>query len=89
MITMHGISDALLPVSHHALYRALVEARGYGDNLVQAYVNTGHAAFSAEQFLAVLAAMEHWLDTGMRPDSSFFPEPVGFDNAFVPPAWPY
>lgn len=89
MITMHGISDALLPVSHHALYRALVEARGYGDNLVQAYVNTGHAVFSAGQFLATVAAMEHWLDTGLPPDASFFPEGTGFNNSFVPPPWPY
>jgi pimeloyl-ACP methyl ester carboxylesterase len=89
VVTMHGIFDAMLPVSHQAAYRALVDAAGAGDKLVQAYVPTGHATFSAEQYLATLAAMEHWLDTGIQPDASFFPESVGFDNGYVPPDWPY
>jgi len=33
--------------------------------------------------------MERWLNTGVRPDASFFPEDKGFDNKFVPPPWPY
>ena len=39
--------------------------------------------------VAALAAMEHWLNTGVRPDASFFPETLGFDGSFVPPPWPY
>jgi hypothetical protein len=71
------------------VYRALVDAAGDGDKLVQVYVNAGHASFSAGQFLAALAAIEHWLDTGARPDGSFFPDTQGFDDSFVPPSWPY
>jgi hypothetical protein len=53
------------------------------------YARAGHASFSAEQYLKALAAMEHWLDTDVRPDASFFPESAGFDNSYVPPPWPY
>jgi hypothetical protein len=67
-----------------------VEASGCLENLVQAYVSAlGHNAFTTRQLLAGLAAMESWLDTGKRPDASAFPEALGFDNAFVPPPWPY
>jgi hypothetical protein len=89
VVTMHGIVDPMLPVSHEAVYRGLVDAAGRGDNLVQVYPNAGHASFSAEQFLSALAAIEYWLDGGVRPDASFFPEGHGFDNSFVPPPWPY
>ena len=89
VVMMHGILDALLPVSHAAVYRDVADAAGHGDKLVQAFVDTGHASFSAGQFLSTLAAIEHWLDTGVRPDASFFPEAEGFDNSFVPPPWPY
>jgi hypothetical protein len=41
------------------------------------------------QLLATLEAMERWLNTGVRPDASFFPEDKGFDPKFVPPPWPY
>ncbi len=87
---MHGIYDYMLPPYNEAFYRALIEANGKGDNLVQTYVNVpGHVAFSSEQFLVVLNAMEHWLNTGVQPDASFFSQSLGFDNSFVPPAWPY
>jgi hypothetical protein len=33
--------------------------------------------------------MERWLDSGVRPDASFFPEDKAFDDKFVPPSWPY
>jgi hypothetical protein len=38
--------------------------------------------------LATLAALESWLDTGVKPGASFFPESEGFDSKFVPPPWP-
>lgn len=89
VVAMHGIRDPMLPVSHQSVYRALVEEAGRGESLVQVYANVGHASFSAPQFLAALAALEFWLDTGVRPDTSFFPESEGFDNGFVPGPWPY
>ena len=90
VLTMHGIFDPMLPVSHEAVYRDLVSAWGRDVMLVQSYVNTpGHGSFPAGQYLSVLAAMEHWLDTGIRPDAALFPTSEGFDTAFVPPPWPY
>jgi pimeloyl-ACP methyl ester carboxylesterase len=89
LLTMHGVYDPMLPTSHEALYGALVETAGHRDQLVQVYARAGHASFSAEQYLKALAAMEHWLDTDVRPDASFFPESAGFDNSYVPPPWPY
>ena len=89
LLTVHGILDPFAPVSGESEYRSAVDARGQGDKLVQAYANTWHATFSASQYLSALAAMDHWLDTGVRPDASFFPEAQGFDTAFVPPPWPY
>ncbi len=89
-LTMHGRYDAVLPVSNELVYRHLVNTAQRNDLLYQTYVDIiGHISFSAEQYLAGLAAMEHWLDTGVRPDASFFPESLGFNNTFVPPPWPY
>jgi len=89
VVMMQGIFDPIVVPSNDAVYGDLVEDRGKGHELVQVYVDTWHGPFSAEQYLAALAAMEHWLETGVRPGTSFFPESLGFDNNFVPPPWPY
>jgi hypothetical protein len=87
---MHSKFDGLVFVSQESYYAALVQAAGYSDQLVQAYVNdVGHGLFSADQYLSVLAAMESWLGTGVRPDESRLPASKGFDLGFVPPAWPF
>ena len=89
-LTLHTTMDGLAEVAHESAYRAQVEWWGGLDRLVQVYVKgVGHCAFTSAQFLATLEAMERWLDTGTRPDASFFPEDKGFDNKFVPPPWPY
>ena len=90
VITMHGMYDPVAWVTHESVYRGLVDAAGNGDKLVQVYVNApGHAAFSFDQLMATLNAMESWLNSGVAPDASAFPENVGFDNSYVPPPWPY
>lgn len=89
VVMMLGIFDPLVVPSNGAVYRTLAEARGNDDKLVQVYVNTWHGPYSAEQYLATLVALEHWLNTGIRPDTSFFPENLGFDNNFVPTPWLY
>lgn len=90
VIAVHGMYDPVCWVTHESLYRGLVDAAGNGDKLVQVYVNApGHVAFSFEQLMAALNAMESWLDNGVPPDASAFPENIGFDNSFVPPPWPY
>lgn len=90
VITLHTTADTLADVSHESAYRAAVEAWGSADYLAQAFVSgVGHCAFTATQLTTTLTAMEKWLDTGVRPDASSFPEAQGFDNHFVPPPWPY
>jgi hypothetical protein len=89
VVTLHTTADTVADVSNEGAYRAAVEASGCTDLLAQAYVSgVGHCAFTAAQILTTLAAMEKWLDTGVRPDASSFPEAQGFDNRFVPPLWP-
>jgi pimeloyl-ACP methyl ester carboxylesterase len=90
VISMHGMFDPVAWVTHESAYRELVNASGNGDRLVQIYVNApGHVSFSFDQLMAALKAMESWLDLGVRPDTSAFPENIGFDNSFAPPPWPY
>jgi len=90
VITLHTTLDTLADIRHESAYRQTVAESGCLKNLVQAYVTgVGHCAFTAKQLLATLAAMESWLDTGTPPGASAFPEALGFNNAFVPPPWPY
>ncbi|MBZ5726406.1 MAG: hypothetical protein LAP87_15575 [Acidobacteriia bacterium] len=90
VITLHTTADGLADVSHESSYRAAVDVWGRADFLHQAFVTgVGHCAFTATQLLTTLTAMEKWLDTGIHPDASSFPETQGFDNHFVPPPWPY
>ena len=89
VVMMQGIDDPLVIASNAAVYHDLAEARRHENKLAQAYVNTWHGPYSAEQYLAALAALENWLNTGTKPDAWFFPESLGFDNSFIPPAWPY
>jgi hypothetical protein len=90
VITLHTTDDGLAEINNESFYRDAVESWGCSQNLAQAFVSrAGHCAFTATQILTTLAAMEKWLDTGVRPDASSFPEEQGFDNRFVPPPWPY
>jgi len=90
VITMHSKFDGLVFVSQETHYAALVQSTGCSDQLVQAYVDdVGHSSFSADQYLSVLAAMESWLDTGVRPDATLLPASKGFDLGFLPPLWPF
>jgi alpha-beta hydrolase superfamily lysophospholipase len=90
VLTMHSKSDGLISVSQESYYAALVQAAGYSDQLVEAYVNdVPHASFTADQYLSVLAAMESWLDTGVRPDATLLPTSMDFDLTYVPPQWPF
>ncbi len=90
VLTLHTTLDTLTELRHESAYRVTVEASGCLEYLRQAYVSgVGHCGFTAKQLLAALAAMEGWLDTGLAPEASAFPEALEFDNRFVPPPWPY
>jgi pimeloyl-ACP methyl ester carboxylesterase len=88
VLTMHAKFDGSLFVSNESYYAALVQAAGSSDKLVQSYVNmVGHCSFSADQYKSGIAAMNSWLDTGVRPDASLLPPSLGFDLEYVPPPW--
>ena len=90
VLTLHATGDGLAGVDNEGWYRDAVASRGASQLLAQAFVaGVGHCAFTATQYLTALAAVENWLDTGVRPDASSFPEAQGFDNRFVPPSWPW
>jgi len=90
VITLHTTGDGLADITNEGYYRDAVASWSCPDKLYQAYVGgVGHCAFTATQILTTLAAMEKWLDTGVRPDASAFPESQGFDTRFVAPKWPY
>ena len=90
VLTLHTTLDPMADVRNESAYRHTLEASGCLNNLAQAYVAAvGHCAFTARQLLAALAAMEKWLETGVAPSASAFPEALGFNNRFVPPPWPY
>jgi len=90
LLTLHTTLDGNVDVRSESAYRQTVESAGAMANLTQAYVGgLGHCAFTAKQLLATLGAVEHWLETGTRPDASALPNSLGFDNTFVPRPWPY
>jgi hypothetical protein len=73
-LDIHTIADQLVPVEQENWYGKLVERRGDGPLLRQAYVNTtGHCAFQPAETVAALHAVEHRLDTG-RWDGTTAPE---------------
>ncbi len=90
VLTLHTTSDALAEINNEGYYRDAVASWNCSDKLLQAYVSgVGHCAFTATQILTALAAMETWLNTGVRPSGAAFPGAQGFDSGFVPPRWPY
>lgn len=90
IITLHSAYDGLMRTETENLFLAEVQQASREDHLVQVFTAMpGHCSFSTGQLLATLGAMEHWLDTGARPDTSFFPASAGFLVGFVPPRWPF
>ena len=89
MLSIHTYSDGLVPVQHQAAYRDTVAAAGQSDNLVQAYTDAvGHCAFTPEQLITSIVAMDYWLDTGVAPGDEFFAASLGFLPDFEPAPWP-
>ena len=88
VLTMHHPFDGLAYVTNESYYGGLVEAAGAEFLLMQTYVKgaPGHCNFTPAQYLDTLNAMNSWLDTGERPDASFFPA-ARFDLTFVPGPW--
>ncbi len=90
VLTLHTTTDGLVPAAHESVYRELVARAGREALLRQVYTDAvGHCAFTPEQLVTVVRAMEFWLETGASPGPEFFPEDLGFVPDFVPPRWPY
>ncbi len=90
MLRMHTKVDGLCPVGRESAYYQLVEQAGSLGNLVQVYTDgIGHCVYTSDQLLSALDAMQDWLNKGIKPDASFFPESQGFDNSFTPPPYQY
>jgi pimeloyl-ACP methyl ester carboxylesterase len=88
VLTMHAKFDGLVFVSNESYYAQLVRTSHSSKRLVQSYVNTvGHCSFTADQYLSGMAAMNSWLETGVRPDASLLPPSQGFDLEYVPSPW--
>ena len=88
VLTMHHQFDGLAYVTNESYYGGLVEAAGAEFLLMQTYVKgaPGHCNFAPVQYIDTLNAMNAWLDTGERPDASFFPA-ARFDLTFTPGPW--
>lgn len=91
VLALHTEGDCLATPNNESAYRDTVERRGMGDLLMQAFVPGGaHCTFTSAQEIAAIDAMMSWLETGTRPDPSFFfPAALGFDSGFIPPPWPW
>jgi pimeloyl-ACP methyl ester carboxylesterase len=89
VITLHSSGDALAIPGHESEYFEVVKEAGRLDLLVQKYTNGPyHCAFTPAQDIAAVDAMMYWLDSGSRPDDSFFSAP-GFVLGFDPGPWPW
>jgi pimeloyl-ACP methyl ester carboxylesterase len=90
VLTLHTKGDALATPNHESAYRDTVEQQGNDDLLLQQFTNgIAHCTFTPEQEIAGVDAMMDWLDTGIRPDPSFFASTPGFDLSYVPEPWPW
>jgi pimeloyl-ACP methyl ester carboxylesterase len=89
VLTIHTTVDGFVIPANESVYQQLVQAAGHSDRLVQVYADAvGHCAFTQQQLLTTVHAMESWVDTGQKPSPDAFPGSQGFDPTYVPPAWP-
>ena len=89
-LVLKNTLDGQSEVKHESAYRRSVEFWSRTQYLTEAWVTgVGHCAFTSNQLLVALGAVESWLDTGLKPEASSFPAAEGFDPTFVPPPWPY
>lgn len=86
VLTLHTHVDALVPPAHISAYTETVADAGASDHLAKAWTSgNGHCAFTAQQQLTAVRALDTWVQTGERPGS--FPASEGFVDV-TPPPWP-
>jgi pimeloyl-ACP methyl ester carboxylesterase len=68
MLAVHTIYDPVMPAESLALYDHMVQAAGFGDNLVQQYVDReGHCNISQEEEGRAFDELVAWTHHGPRP----------------------
>lgn len=70
-LTVHALHDPTVSFDHEALYAETVARAGRTHLLVQTATDEDqHSLLSAPQYVALLQALERWIETGDRPDSA-------------------
>ena len=88
ILTVHTIIDPLLVVANESAFRELNASAGREDLLFQTFTTgVGHCNLTGPQILTSIGAIDAWVRTGVRPTAASFPAPLGFNSAFVPPAF--
>ena len=99
VLTVHAVNDPTAFVENEAAYRAIVDAAGQGDKLVQVFVDERtHSKFRTPDYPAALNALLAWIQKGEKPSadgiasacepfSRTYGEPCTFLPSFTPPAY--
>ena len=88
ILTMHTIIDQLLVVANESAYAELNASAGKEELLFQTFTTgVGHCNLTGPQVLTAIGAIDTWVRTGVRPTNAQFPNGLGFNQAFVPPAF--
>lgn len=68
MLALHTIYDPVVQLGQLPLYDHIVQAAGFGDNLVQQYVDReGHCNFTQDQIGDAFDELVHWTHGGPKP----------------------
>lgn len=88
VLTLHTIVDPLLVVANESAYAESIASENREDLLFQTYTTgLGHCSFTGPQILTAVGAIDLWVRTGVPPTAALFPAALGFNSAFVPPAF--
>lgn len=89
ILLAHNVEDPVAPAESTTEYANLVASVGNQELLTRVYSGLpGHCNFTEDQMLALFAAMDGWLETGVAPTPDAFPEALGFVHGFEPGPWP-
>lgn len=87
VLTLTNAVDALIPAAQIDAYTRTVRAAGAARLLATAWTDgEGHCAFTPDQMVRSIEALDRWVRAGVRPGS--FPRDEGF-SARTPPSWPF
>jgi hypothetical protein len=68
MLALHTIYDPVVQIEQLGLYDQVVEAAGFGNNLVQQYVDReGHCNFTEDEIGTAFDQLVRWTHGGQRP----------------------